>query len=68
MNLALDDSVAEEVAEYQVRTFFGRAATTEERDMARVGGAACVPQPCDAETFGRVLCYALLSSSEMLFY
>lgn len=67
-NRALDDSVAEEVAEYQVRTFFGRAATTEERDMARVGGAACVPQPCDAETFGRVLCYALLSSSEMLFY
>jgi hypothetical protein len=67
-NRALDDTVAEEVVEYQVRTYFGRAATTEERDMARVGGAACVPQPCDAETFARVLCYALLSSSEMLFY
>lgn len=67
-NRALDDTVAEEVVEYQVRTYFGRAATTEERDMARVGGAACVPQPCDAETFARVLCYALLSSGEMLFY
>ncbi|MCA9577183.1 MAG: hypothetical protein H6726_29245 [Sandaracinaceae bacterium] len=67
-NRALDDTVAEEVVEYQVRTYFGRPASTEERDMARVGGAACVPQPCDAETFARVLCYALLSSGEMLFY
>ena len=67
-NRALDDSVADAVLEYQVNTFFGRPSTSEERDMARTGAAACVPQPCEAENFARVLCYALLSSSEMLFY
>jgi hypothetical protein len=64
----LTDDVAVRTLEHQIGVFFGRPATDEEREMATTGASACVPKPCSAESFGRSLCFALLSSSEMLFY
>lgn len=65
---ALDESVAEEILGHQVGTFFSRMPLESELAMARTSAQACVPKPCDAESFARASCYALLSSSEMLFY
>ncbi len=64
----LNEDVAVRILRYQIGKFFGRKPVDAEVSMARTGASACVPQPCSAETFGRSLCYALLSSSEMLFY
>ncbi|HSC87588.1 MAG TPA: hypothetical protein VLC09_09975 [Polyangiaceae bacterium] len=60
--------VAEQIATHQYATFFGRFPSPEEVEMAQGAVAACVPKPCKAEAYSRSLCYALLSSSEMLFY
>lgn len=65
---ALDADVARRIVDRQVRRFFGREPTPAELEMADTGATSCVPKPCDAETFARSACYALLSSSEMLFY
>lgn len=65
---ALDADVAQSIVTHQVGRFFARRPVDAELEMAETGAAACVPKPCDAESFGRALCYALLSSSEMLFY
>lgn len=67
-NRALDTELAVRIAEHQIGRFFSRLASEAEITMAETGASACVPQPCTAESFGRALCYALLSSSEMLFY
>ena len=64
----LTDAVAIDIVNTQVANFFGRPVVDEELTMASTGVTACVPKPCSAETFARALCYALLSSSEMLFY
>ncbi len=64
----LSEALAEEITEHQVRSFFTRKAVEAELEMARTAAASCAPGPCDAETYARASCYALLSSSEMLFY
>lgn len=65
---ALTPEVAERIMSFQVTRFFGRQGRTTEREAAQQAAATCAPKPCSAETFARPLCYALLSSSEMLFY
>jgi hypothetical protein len=65
---ALNESVAESILSHQVNKFFSRQPVAAELEMAAEVSTACVPQPCDAEAFARNSCYALLSSSEMLFY
>lgn len=67
-NAALDVDVAVRIAEHQIGQFFSRTPVDAETTMATLAVDACVPKPCTAESFSRVLCYALLSSSEMLFY
>lgn len=65
---SLTESVAEQILDFQVKRFFSRRPLDEELTMARETSQTCTPAPCDAEDFARVSCYALLSSSEMLFY
>lgn len=60
--------LAEEIIEHQVRLFYGRRASTAERADARRFGEACELEVCRASQFARPACFALLSSSEMLFY
>ncbi len=64
----LDDATAEAIVEHMQALFLGRVPTDEERDEARAAAGQCSPAPCDAETFARPVCFAVLSSSEMLFY
>lgn len=64
----LDADLAVRIAEHQIGEFFSRTPVDAEVTMAQTGAGSCVPKPCTAESFSRVLCYALLSSSEMLFY
>lgn len=65
---ALDGDVAREIIEHQVGRFFSRQPVEAELEMAASSSEACTPAPCTAEVFARAACYALLSSSEMLFY
>ncbi|MEM6289936.1 MAG: hypothetical protein AAGA54_01685 [Myxococcota bacterium] len=64
----LDDAAAEAIVEHNQALFLGRVPTDEERDEARAAAGQCSPAPCDAEAFARPVCFAVLSSSEMLFY
>lgn len=64
----LDADMAEKIYKYQLALFFGRNSTAEEETSARTHGATCAAGQCTAEQFARPVCYALLSSSEMLFY
>jgi len=65
---ALDAGLVTTILEHQVGTYFSRWPSEEEFAMGTAAAEACSPAPCSAETFARPLCYALLSSSEMLFY
>lgn len=65
---ALSSDVAADIMRYQVSKFFGRGASDDELADAESAADSCAPKPCRAEDFARPLCYALLSSSEMLFY
>ncbi len=67
-NTALSDEVAEQIVARQTRLFLSREPNQEELDEARLAASACTPAPCDAESFARPVCFAVLSSSEMLFY
>jgi len=67
-NTALTPELAQRIVDYQTRTFFARSATTIENDQAAVNGAECQAAQCNAEDFARPACFALLSSSEMIFY
>ncbi|MFP4600608.1 MAG: hypothetical protein ACLFVJ_20300, partial [Persicimonas sp.] len=67
-DLAVDADLAADIVEFQTRRFFGRKATSTEREQARDHGEACARQVCTAEQFARPACFALMSSSEMLFY
>jgi hypothetical protein len=64
----LSDELAQTITEFQVGEFFSRRAVEAELEMARTASATCAPGPCDLEIYARASCYALLSSSEMLFY
>jgi hypothetical protein len=69
-SMAAGDTVnaelAQAIVDFQARTFFARPATQVERDQAALNGAEC--GNCSAEEFARPACFALLSSSEMIFY
>jgi hypothetical protein len=67
-DVAVTAELAEKIVSYQTKKFFSRAATTDELASAREHGEACARQVCTAEEFARPACFALLSSSEMLFY
>lgn len=65
---ALDAATAEAILAHQQRLFLGRSLDADERTLASEAATTCTPAPCDAETFARPACFALLSASEMLFY
>ncbi len=67
-SLAMTDALGEEVARHQYRTFLGRSPSSEETAEARAAAAQCALGLCTAENFARPLCFALLSSAEVLFY
>jgi hypothetical protein len=65
---SLGPEVAAGIAEHQIGLFFGRPTSPSELDEARQAASECAPSPCRVEDLARPLCYALLSSSEQLFY
>ncbi|QDG54921.1 DUF1549 domain-containing protein [Persicimonas caeni] len=67
-DVAVDRELAAKIVGYQTKKFFSRSASGSELDDARDHGEACSRQVCTAEEFARPACFALLSSSEMLFY
>lgn len=62
---AVNAEVAQKIVDFQTRTFFARPATAVELEQAATNGGEC---NCSAEEFARPACFALLSSSEMMFY
>ena len=64
----LDDATADQILAYQQSLFLGRSPDEEEIEEARAAASQCNPAPCTAAAFARPVCFALLSSSEMLFY
>ena len=64
----LDDATADAILAYQQSLFLGRSPDEEEIEEARAAASQCNPAPCTASAFARPVCFALLSSSEMLFY
>lgn len=64
--LTLDSSRT--MLDHQAGLLLGRTPLQEEIDEVLAGADECVRQNCNAEEFARPLCYALLSSAEMLFY
>jgi len=67
-SLALTSESAEQIAGHQYRLFLGRAPSAEEAAEARTAGEACALTRCSAQDFARPVCFALLSSAQMLFY
>ncbi len=67
-NHAVSADSAEAIYTNQVRRFFSRNPKSSEKEQARAHGEACAREQCDAESFARNVCYALLSSAEMVFY
>ena len=65
---AVTPDLAQEILEYQIELFFGRRATAAEQSEARQHGQTCELEVCRASEFARPACFAVLSSSEMLFY
>jgi hypothetical protein len=65
---ATTGDLAAQIFDHQTRKFLARPATAEELDRARVHGANCALANCSAEEFARPVCFALLSSAEMIFY
>lgn len=65
---ALTSDIASQILAHQVATFFAREAAPDEDLAAIMAADECTPKPCTAEAFARPLCFALLSSAEMLFY
>lgn len=65
---AVNADVAEQIVAFQIDRFYGRGASGAERSEARESGEICERERCRAEEFARPACFALLSSSEMLFY
>lgn len=67
-NKQLDAGTGREILRHQIGRFFAREPSLEESIAAEAAVAECAPKPCTAEAFARPLCFALLSSAEMLFY
>ena len=68
MNVFRVERGEDDVLAHQQRLFLGRSLDADEVALADEAATSCTPAPCDAETFARPACFALLSSSEMLFY
>lgn len=64
-NESVTPELAQAIVDFQTRTFFARPSTQLESEQAAVNGTEC---NCTAEQFARPACFALLSSSEMIFY
>lgn len=62
----LDGEVGQAIYEHQLGLFHSRVPTVEEQDMAANYAAEC--SGCSAVEFARPTCFAMLSSSDMLFY
>lgn len=65
---AVTSDLARQIVRYQTEHFFGREATAEQLTAAEGHGESCALSQCSAEEFARPVCFALLSSAEMLFY
>jgi len=65
---ALTEDIGADIVAHQAELFLGRTASALELSEARDNTNLCAPKPCTAEQFARPVCYALLSSAEMLFY
>jgi hypothetical protein len=67
---SLTPAVASDLFGNLVQNFLGRAATTDELTQAAASANACISANggCTAEQFARPSCFAILSSSDMLFY
>lgn len=63
---SLDSSTARQILAHQQHLFLGRGLTEAEQQLADEAATAC--GSCSARAFARPACFALLSSSEMLFY
>jgi hypothetical protein len=66
--LPVTAQVAGQIADHQYRALMGHAPITAEMDDATAAGAECALTGCTAEQFARPLCFALLSSADVLFY
>jgi hypothetical protein len=64
----LTPELAAQIYSHQMQTFYGRQPTAPELEQVAAHGQACAASRCSAEEFARPACFALLSSSEMLFY
>jgi hypothetical protein len=65
---AVDPELAAEIVGWQTRRYLGRRPEAAELEAARAHGEICANSRCTAEEFARPACFAILSSSEMLFY
>lgn len=65
---AVSPDLAPKIVRFQTQKFFGRNPSERELEKARSYGEECSRSVCTAEEFARPACFALLSSSEMLFY
>ena len=64
---AVDDDIVAEILQHQTRLFLARNATDSEIEETQLAAQEC-SAPCRASAFARPLCFAVLSSAEMLFY
>lgn len=60
--------LAQRILSHQLRAFYGRAPTADEQTDVATAATECAASGCNAEAFARPLCFALLSSAEMIFY
>lgn len=65
---ATTGELAAQIADHQFRQLLGHVPSVEELAEVRSAGEQCALERCTAEAFARPLCFALLSSAEMLFY
>ena len=60
--------IATSIFDHLARAFLGRPASAEEITAVTDSVLGCQTAGCNAEQFARASCFAILSSSEMLFY
>jgi hypothetical protein len=64
----LTAELAGQIADHQYKNLLGRSPSAEELTEAKGAGEQCALGRCTAEEYARPLCFALLSSAEMIFY
>jgi hypothetical protein len=65
---AITPDLAEQIGRFQYRQLVGRSARPEDITALRAAGTQCAAAGCKVQDYARPLCFALLSSAEMLFY